>query len=197
MYEQSARWNEYYRELNPSYRRQMLDKLCMTEPDDGANLFRLQLWEQRHRDDGRDGEVDRFLFQCVNLVQAYRTARWFRRSAARQTRKVLQGMLFEEAFLLGEAGERALYWELRNVAARYLKTCEGSGYNRAMFGMVASGDASRSERICREIWEMTRGLAARTGLENEMRIWNQAILDAYSMFDGNAEARMAELDRGR
>ena len=28
MFEQSARWNEYYRELEPAKRRAMLDELC-------------------------------------------------------------------------------------------------------------------------------------------------------------------------
>jgi len=189
MYEQSARWNTYYGDPDPKWRRRKLDELCMTEPDDGANAYRLRLWEARHLDaKNPGGEVDRFLFQCVNLIQVYRTARMFKKSAAKQAVKAMADMLCSEAAQYGEAGERALYWELRNAAMRYFKTCEGSGYNRGLFGMIASGDGSRRDRICREVWEMSIGLARRTGLEDEMRVWNRAVVDAYSQFEGNAQA---------
>jgi len=180
MYEQSAEWNEYYQELSPERRRQML--AGMPAQDDGANAFRLKLWEVRHGGSG-GAEVDRFLFQFVSLPQTYHSASVFKKSAAREVEKAMRSLLTEEAVQHGEAGERALYWEIRNAAARYFKTCESAGYNRGLFGMTASGDAGRKNRVCRDVWQMTLGLEARTGMKEALRIWSRAVQDEYARYD--------------
>ena len=193
MYEQSARWNEYYRELEPRRRRELLDQLCMTEPDDGANEYRQRLYRARHVDGKQPGlEVDRFLFNCLSFAQLWSSAKMFKRSARREVLKGLRDMLAGEAAEYGEAGERALYWEWRNVAARYLMTCASSSYNRSLFGMIASGEQSRSDRICRDVWRMTVGLAQRLNLEGELRLLNRAVIDAYYTSDGSAQRRFEE-----
>lgn len=192
MYEQSARWNAFYAEPNPVRRREMMDELFRTEPDDGANRYRRLLFNVRHGDGKNNrGELDKFLFQFVNMVQIYKSSKFFRRSAKREVQKLMHEFLWKDASMYGEAGERALYWELRNAALRYLKTCEGSGYNRALFGMMASGEEGRKERVCREIWQMTTGLSARTELGEELRIWNRAVTDAYIASDSSAYERLA------
>jgi len=185
MYEQNAQWNEYYRELSPERRRRMLGE--MSAQDDGANAFRLRLWEARHGGSG-GAEVDRFLFQFVSLPQTYYSASVFKKSAAREVEKAMRSLLTEEAVRQGESGERALYWEIRNAAARYFKTCESAGYNRGLFGMPASGDAGRKNRVCRDVWQMTLGLEARTGMKEALRIWNRAVLDEHARFDPDGPA---------
>lgn len=191
MYEQSARWNEYYRELEPKRRWELLERLCLSEGDDGANAYRQRLYRARYVDDRQPGrEVDRFLFSCLSFAQLWSSARWFKGSARREVLQTLRQMLSDEASALGEAGERALYWEIRNAAARYLKTCESSGYNRALFGMIASGDESRSDRICRDIWRMTEGLSQRLELGDALALWNRAVQDSYRMFDTGADQRL-------
>ena len=192
MYEQNARWNSFYRETDPARRRTMLTELMKTEPDDGANMYRYALLDARHGAKKHEqGEIDRYLFQFVNMVQVYRSARIFRKSAAREILKTMRELKWSDAPLYGEAGERALYWELRNAAARFFKTCESPQFNRSLFGMVASGDAGRQNRVCEEVWQMTRGLSERTGLHDELRIWNAAVTDAYCQFDGGAMERLA------
>ena len=196
MYEQSARWNEYYRELEPKKRRALLDELCLTEPDDGANAFRQRLYRARYVDEKQPGrEVDRFLFNCLSFVQLWQSAKLFRRHAKKEVLAALRDMLSEEAAQYGEAGERALYWELRNAAARYLRTCSDSGYNRALFGMIASGDESRADRVCRDIWRMTDGLTKQLSLQGELRLWSRAVQDAYFTSDGGAQARLEKYSR--
>ena len=190
MYEQSARWNEYYRELEPGRRREMLDGLCASEPDDGANDYRRQLFRARHVDAKQPGrEVDRFLFTCLNFVQIWSSAKLFKKHARREVLEALGEMCADEAAQYGEAGERAFYWEIRNAAARYLKTCESAGYNRALFGMIASGDESRADRVCRDVWRMTEGLSQRVALKDELRLFNIAVRDAYYMSDPGAQRR--------
>ena len=103
-------------------------------------------------------------------------------------------MLYDEASQYGEAGEKALSWELRNAAARYFKTCETSGYNRSLIGLIQSCSEGRLDRMCRDAWQITRGLAQRTGSEERMRIWNQAVLDAYLQADANGAERLKKYE---
>ncbi|MBQ8074602.1 MAG: hypothetical protein IJ237_01325 [Oscillospiraceae bacterium] len=195
MYEQSAKWNLYYQELNPGERKRLYEELKASEPDDGANAFRERIFAARHTDPARPGhEVDTFLFQCVSLIQTYHIANFFRRNAIGEVEKAFQIMLYDEASQYGEAGEKALYWELRNAAARYFKTCETSGYNRSLFGLIQSGSEGRLDRMCRDAWQITRGLAQRTGSEERMRIWNQAVLDAYLQADANGAERLKKYE---
>ena len=48
---------------------------------------------------------------------------------------------------MAKRGKKALYRELLNAAARYFKTCEASGYNRALFGLIQFGSEGRLDRI--------------------------------------------------
>lgn len=199
MYEQSARWNEFYRELEPDRRMAMLERLCADEPDDGANDYRRLLLRARYVDEKQPGRtVDRFLFACLSFTQLWSSARMFKKHARRETLAALDEMLSDRAARYGGAGERALYWELRNAAARYLSTCRDSGYNRTLFGLVASGEDSRADRICRDIWRMTEGLAERLDLHEALRVWNCAVRDAYFASDPGAERRYrAYVDENR
>ena len=195
MYEQSAKWNLYYQELDPGERRRLYEELKASEPDDGANAYRERIFAARHTDPGQPGhEVDFFLFQFVSLIQTYRIANFFRQNARKEIEQAWKLMLYDEAFQYGEAGEKALYWELRNTAARYFKTCEMPGYNRLMFGLIQSGSEGRLDRMCRDAWQVTYGLAQRTGLEERMRIWNQAVMDAYLQADGNGAERLKKFE---
>ena len=134
MFEQSAKLNEYYRELEPAKRRAMLETLCASEPDDGANAYRRTLLDARHVDPKNPGhEVDRMLFMCVSFMQLCQSARMFKGSAIREVRRSLQELRFDQAGAYGEAGTRALYWEIRNAAARYLSTCSAPGKPRLLW----------------------------------------------------------------
>lgn len=195
MWEMSASWMEYYREPEPQRRRELLDTLCASEPDDGANGYRRQLFEARHADPGQPGMlVDRFLYCCMSFIQYSRNSRIFRGYAVRQVKRALKAMQFDGAKALGEAGEAALYWELRNAAARYFSCCEGPGYHRQMFGLIPSSEAGRRDRLCRDVWQMTRGVTRTTGLDEALAPWNRAVLDAYFALDGEARQRFEALD---
>jgi len=195
MYEQSSEWNSYYQELDPKERKRIFEKLKASEPDDGANAYRERIFSARHTDPAQPGrEVDTFLFQCVSLIQTYHIANFTPRSAIKEIENAFRLMLYDEAAQYGEAGEKALYWELRNAAARYFKTCEASGYNRALFGLIQSGSEGRLDRMCRDAWQITHGLAQRTGQEERMRIWNQAVIDAYLQTDSGAAERLKKYE---
>ena len=98
MYEQSAKWNTYYAEQEPGRRLKLLEELMLTQPDDGANEYRRLLFASRYEDPKTPGTyVDRFLFQCVNFVQIYKSARVFKRSAAREVDTVWRDLLLDRA----------------------------------------------------------------------------------------------------
>ena len=174
-------------ELEPERRRALLEELTLTEPDDGANAYRLKLFSIRHVDEKDPGKyVDRLLFQCVNFIQLYKSARFFKKSAGKEVAGVCSSFLFDEASRIGEAGERALYWELRNAASRYFKTCQSDSYGRSLFGFMRASDLGRSDRMCKDAWEMSEGLAGRVGEEKRLAIWNEAVRDSYFMTDTSA-----------
>ena len=181
MYEQAAGWREYYLELEPAKRRLMLDELCASGPDDGANEYRRRLFEARYVDEKQPGRaVDHMLFMCVCFMQLCQSARLFKGGAIREIRSSMSKMCFDLAGQYGEAGTGALYWEIRNAAARYLSTCSSPSYNRRLFGLAASREEKRADRVARDIWQMTVGLSRQTGLDREMALWNQAVSDAYN-----------------
>ena len=196
MNELSAGWSEYYRELEPARRRELLDALCASEPDDGANAFRRRLFDARYAPvKGKGGVADRFLYHSMSFMQHSQNARLFKGHVARQVKSALKEMLVDEAAVLGEAGERALYWELWNTAMRFFDCCDSPAYNRQLFGLIPSGDESRRSRICRDVWRMTRGIARYTGLETQLEPWCRAVLDAYQSLDRDAQRRFEEYDR--
>ena len=55
--------------------------------------------------------------------------------------------------------------------------------------MIASGDESRADRVCRDVWRMTEGLSQRVALKDELRLFNIAVRDAYYMSDPGAQRR--------
>ena len=175
----------------------MLEICCGTEPDDGADAYRRLLFEKRHtdpRDPSR--EVDRMLFMCVNFIQLCKSARLFRKGSRKEVLESMRELGADRAADYGEAGREALYSEFRNAAVRYFKTCESASYNRRLFGLAASGDENRKERMCRDAWQMSEGLAVRTGLQAEMEVWNRAVLDAFAATGGSArEAFRAYAER--
>ena len=48
--------------------------------------------------------------------------------------------------------------------------------------------------MCRDAWQITRGLAQRTGQEERMRVWNQAVLDAYLQADSSGAERLKKYE---
>lgn len=196
MYEQSAKWNMFYRELEPAKRREMFDELQMTEPDDGANEYRKRLLEARYTDPKEpEREVDHFLWQCLNLPYLYKSAKLMSFGSKKEVKKVLDALCAGEAKEYGESGEKAFYWEMRNAAGRYFSTCGGRNYRRKFFGLLSASEEEQVLQTCKDAWEMSCGIARRVGLEDEMKVFCQAVRDEYTTVDDGAAARFEEYDK--
>ncbi|MFA6847630.1 MAG: DUF6553 family protein [Lachnospiraceae bacterium] len=193
MYEQSAKLNMYYREIDPGKRKQLLDELCMTEEDDGANEYRRHLYELRHVDRKDPAhEVDLFLWNCINLPFIYKSKTLFMSGPIKEVRKIMKDMGAAESSEYGDAGEKAFYWEMRNTMKRYLSTCDDKNYRRKLFGLMSASDEDRIVQTCKDAWEMSYGIAGRLHLEDEMKVFCKAVEDEYSTIDDGAAARFAE-----
>lgn len=100
---------------------------------------------------------------------------------------------YREALSAGERGETALYWEIRNAAKRYFKTCMGSEYRRSLFGLLSPNASDQKRQMCLEVWRMTEGLEKRLGMQEELKLWTKAVQDEYRTTDPSAPARLKEI----
>lgn len=194
MYEISPAWNEYYRELEPERREQILNRLLQEEPDDGSNSFRKRLFALRHLSgDDPKPSMDRYLWQCVNFAQLYDTSRVFRRNGRKEAQRFLSENGYLEAVAGGPEGEKALYWEIRNAAKRFFKTCSGTEYRRTLFGLLGPGSADQKRQMCIDTWKMTEGIGERLELSDTLSVWMKAVRDEYRLADPAAEERWQEV----
>lgn len=193
MYEISPAWMEFYRELEPEVRAEILERLLNEEPDDGSNACRMKLFSKRYMEgDNPKPSVDRYLWQCVNFVQLYDTSRLFKKGARKELNTFLAENGYDEAMEAGMEGEKALYWEIRNVAKRFFKTCNGTEYRRALFGLLSPGKADQKNQMTMDTWKMTEGVGQRLGMEDHLSLWTKAVLDEYRQADPLAEDRMSK-----
>ena len=193
MTEQSFRWNEYYREVKPSARKRIFEKLLAEGPDDGADPLRKLLFTGRYVDPkDPEHEVDRFLFECVNLIQIFHSGRIFRRMAQKELLRIAGIFHLEDAEKYGKPGEEALYNELRNTAKCYFRTCAGTGYRRGTFGLVSSSAQEKKRQMVKDAWEMSLGVTQRMKEEERFRIWNRAVSDQLFAGDPDAETLFRE-----
>ncbi|MDD2213822.1 MAG: hypothetical protein PHR21_04695 [Oscillospiraceae bacterium] len=187
MYELSSQWLQFYQELSPAARRQLFETLQINEPDDGANELRLKLLKTRYQDPRHpEHEVDNLLWQCLNLPYLYKRGRYFKKSAAKEVTKTFRELSLNEALSYGEAGEKAVYWEVRNAVRRYFSTCQGEHYRRKVFGVMRASEEERQNQILKDAWQMSYGLAHRLGLEAETALFCQAVRDEYATLSADA-----------
>ena len=194
MYQMSPVWQEYYIQLEPDRRKELLHRLLKEEADDGANAVRQKLFSLRYMEEGKtEPSVDRWLWACVNFVQVFSTSRFLKRGGRKEVEQFLDSSGYREALSAGERGETALYWEIRNAAKRYFKTCMGSEYRRSLFGLLSPNAADQKRQMCLEVWRMTEGLEKRLGMQEELKLWTKAVQDEYRTTDPSAPARLKEI----
>ena len=102
MYQMSPVWQEYYIQLEPDRRKELLHRLLKEEADDGANAVRQKLFSLRYMEEGKtEPSVDRWLWACVNFVQVFSTSRFLKRGGRKEVEQFLDSSGYREALSAG------------------------------------------------------------------------------------------------
>ena len=175
------RWNEYYETTEPAKRRDLLAKLSETA-DDGLCGLRKTLFSLRYKEMNRAPYLaDLFLGAILDLMQLARV----NVSSARGKKKVLDlldRLGRNTAASFGPEGEDVLFAEYKNAVALYYKSHEESGY-RYLFGLMKAPDSVRRNVILENAVDMSRSVSERSGLKDEMALWNKAVREVLSSMD--------------
>ncbi len=169
MYEIDGAYSDYYREIDPKKRRIILGTL----PE---NDFVRELYDDRYSDhDGKGREnIDWWLWRCICLQILYGRGSFFRRFRDREISAVLHELRMHDN---DGAHSAFLYHEYRNVCRRYLSTCSSGSYASRFMGFRQASDEEKVLRACADIWQMSGGIARKSGNTGAMKLWIEAFHD--------------------
>ncbi len=173
-------WSEFYSEVDPAKRREILEKITEEAEDDGANELRASLLKTRHlppKNAVRD--VDNGIWHMIvvpsNLKLQYRLTP----GTKGEIKKSMRELGVEAVDKNDPVAVSAVYWEIRNIAKRYFTTCNGPKYARKYFGILQSSDEEKLKKTAEDVWACAEGVPEHYGLVDEMRIFSDAVRDAF------------------
>lgn len=189
MYEIHESLTEYFAELDPKKRLEILDSLSDAEGVDCE--FLRELYHDRYSDHENRGRknVDWWLWRCICLQQLYNRGGFFKRFRKREVAAILQELRTDDT-----QHTAYIYHEYRNTAGRYLSTCKSGNYASKFMGFRQASDDEKVLRACRDIWEMSRGIAKAEGVEEQLRVWCEAFRDEIFEYDDVCREEYARLD---
>lgn len=180
-------WSPYYEELDTQKRHDLLMELLHTAEDDGGNRLREELFTRRYVT--RKGIVnDTYLIHCLMLKNLYAQRKGLFLGFKKEVKKELADFLPLDAAQLPEAEQSAWYWEFRNTARRYLDASRSDQYGKKLMGLVSSSADEKLERVVKDLWAMSRGIALSSGNEKRMRPFCDALYDELTAFDVRCDA---------
>lgn len=174
MRELDPKWETFYDEIDYEKRLDALKEIEDSAPLNEQEQYAKHLFETRFEEDGK---VDTFMRSLLDNMYIYR----FRgtRNHMRKTALEVQKNLFTfDAKEKGEPYEDFLYWELRNVAKRYLSTQHDPSYNKKLFGTITSSIEERALAIVIDLLEISYGVALKTDATEDMKLYCEALEDA-------------------
>lgn len=188
-YLQDDIWKEYYEEIDPQKRSELFRKLSEKDGDDEKNTLRKKLFDLRHTNPKKpEKRVDLGVWQMVVMPSHLKGIFTFRGATIKQIKESMTVMGVGERRPGGEMVDSLIYWEIRNTAKRYLATCTGPKYARKLFGVMASSDEEKLVKTARDIWMMTAGVPKKFCMEEEMKIFCDAVKDEF--FDLSEQAKI-------
>ena len=98
-------------------------------------------------------------------------------------------LMLDRMETLSETQKQLLALEFQNVTRRYLSTCTDHRYGNKFFGLKKASEGEKRQRACQDIWESSRGIALAAGEERSMRLWCDAVAEAYLDFDPEGRKR--------
>lgn len=180
MEENEVLQNNYFNELDPELRLEMLERYSEAHPQDADLALYQKLWNLRYTDPKNPRQrVDTFLWQIINLMCLYRVSRFFSKGTEKEIVAAMGTLGFSDAAAYGDAGRETLYLEFRNVARRYFGTCDHKAYGKKMLGIVNMNEQERREKMAREVWQLTEGLPGRFETGGDMALLCKAVRDEF------------------
>ena len=182
-------YENYYRELDPKKRLEILNAL----PENSEIEYLHRLYHERYSDHDNKGRknVDWWLWRCVCLQQLYGRGGFFRKFRNREVVAIIDELQLNDT---DESHRKILYSEYRNLAGRYLSTCRHANYASSFMGFKRADDDEKALRACKDIWEMTRGVAKSENVEEIMRPLCRAFYDELITFDPICREEYERLD---
>ena len=173
-------WTEYYREVDPDKRREIMETLFNEVEDDGANELRKSLFDKRHKPPKNAVKsVDNGIWHLI-VVPANLSIRFrYLPGTRKEIQKAMDDMGVSGVDPSDEVAVSAVYWEIRNIARRYFATCESPKYGRKLFGMIAASDDEKLKKTAYFIWDCVEGIPSFFDMRSEMRIFIDAMKDEF------------------
>ena len=177
MYNLPENLKKYYAELNPSARLEILEQL----PENEEKNFLRTLYNERYSDHEHKGRknVDWWLWRCICLIQLYNRGGFFKNFLRNETEKISRELFFTDNY---ETHRKFFYHEYRNTARRYLSTCDSPNYASSFMGFHRASDEQKIRRACKEIWEMSAGIARKVNALEKFSLWCEALRDELSEY---------------
>ena len=178
MYGVSAELTEYFREIDPKKRLVILDSL----PESEAVNFVREIYNDRYSDHEGKGRknIDWWLWRCICLQILYGRGNFLRRFRDREISDIIVELRMNDD---DESHRAYLYHEYRNTARRYLSTCKSGNYAARFMGFRQASDEEKVIKACEDIWQMSGGVAKKTGNSEAMKLWTEAFRDELYDYD--------------
>ena len=185
---------KYFEILSPRDRRLLFEELTGII-DEETQSFCKMLYRERYQDK-KDPErrVDNWLWKAVYLPGVYKRRKLIRKAIGNEVKGTLQDLHLEDPDALSENEKLILYHEFRNVAKRYLSTCNGVNYGNKLFGLKKAADADKKKKACEDIWMASRGFALAAGEEERLGLWCDAFYDELMKYYPEGKYYFNELE---
>lgn len=172
--------DNYFSEINPKSRQKLLNQYSETYPQDTNIQLYQKLWKLRYTDPKNSKQnIDSFLWQIVNVICLYRVSKHFSRGTEKEINTAMDSLGFSFASEYGKTGNDILYLEFRNAAKRYFGTCDSKAYGKKFMGIVSMKDDERTNKVAREVWQLTEGLPQKFNTDEKMELFCKAVHDEF------------------
>lgn len=187
-YEESAIWKDYYNETDPKKRQALFDTISSENEDDGANALRKKLFDNRHYDKKKSvKDIDRGMWQFLSMMVNINSPVRSPKAAKKEIDEAMKILGLNEKEAETEPGRSAVYWEIRNLTKRYLKTCTDPGYGRKLFGIMNSSEEEKLEKTVEEIYLLARQIPKRYAMQEELTLFTGALEDEFLSWSDEAK----------
>jgi len=193
-YYHNEAWDEFYRQTDPDKRKELYDSICESAHDDGANELRRELIENRYNDPKKPGKkVDKSVWQLMIIPSLDHGIINIRSKNAKTFRDCLKALGVADIDPDNETSVGAVYWEIRNAAARYFESCKGPNYARQLFGLRPGTDEEKLKRTAYDIKTMAQAVPKKLKMTEEAQIFSDAVIDEFRAVSEEAAQIFDEL----